>query len=118
MLKPAFAALLLLAGSALAAEPRTVILAVDQMTCAACPITGHKALSHVAGVARATVDLETHTATVTFDPAKTTAEALATAVTNAGYPARVLKNGGWGGFADGDKHPKMRVSYGVAHASG
>src|SRR2546429_5326437 len=54
MLKPAFAALLLLAGSALAAEPRTVTLAVDQMTCAACPITVHKALSHVAGVARAT----------------------------------------------------------------
>ena len=36
MLKPAFAALLLLAGSALAAEPRTITLAVDQMTCAAC----------------------------------------------------------------------------------
>ncbi len=94
MSKPAFAALLLLAGSALAAEPRTVTLAVDQMTCAACPITVHKALSHVAGVARATVDMETHTATVTFDPAKTTAEALAAAVTNAGYPAKVLKNGG------------------------
>ncbi|TLY67454.1 MAG: heavy-metal-associated domain-containing protein, partial [Gammaproteobacteria bacterium] len=74
-MKPAFAALLLLAGSALAAEPRTVTLAVDQMTCAACPITVHKALSHVAGVAQATVDMETHTATVTFDPAKTTAEA-------------------------------------------
>jgi len=56
MLKPAFAALLLLVGSALAAEPRTVTLAVDQMTCAACPITVHKALSHVAGVAQATVD--------------------------------------------------------------
>ncbi|TLY90905.1 MAG: hypothetical protein E6K38_14630 [Gammaproteobacteria bacterium] len=38
--------------------------------------------------------METHTATVTFDPAKTTAEALATAVTNVGYPAKVLKNGG------------------------
>jgi len=94
MLKPAFAALLLLAGSALAAEPRTVTLAVDQMTCAACPITVHKALLHVSGVAQAKVDMDTHTATVTFDPAKTTAEALATAVTNAGYPAKVLKNGG------------------------
>src|SRR5204863_447201 len=74
--------------------PLFVTLAVDQMTGAACPITVHKALSHVAGVAQATVDMETHTATVTFDPAKTTAEALATAVTNAGYPAKVLKNGG------------------------
>ena len=94
MLKPALTALLLLAGSALAAEARTVTLAVDQMTCAACPITVRKALSHVTGVAQATVDMETHTARVTFDPAKTTAEALATAVTNAGYPAKVLKNGG------------------------
>jgi periplasmic mercuric ion binding protein len=94
MLKPTFAALLLLAGSALAAEPRTVTLAVDHMTCAACPITVHKALSHVAGVVQATVDLEAHTATVTFDPAQTSAEALATAVTNAGYPAKVLTNGG------------------------
>ena len=93
MLKSTFAALLLLAGSALAAEPRTVTLAVDHMTCAACPITVHKALSHVTGVAQATVDLETHTATVTFDPAQTSAEALATAVTNAGYPAKVLTNG-------------------------
>ena len=94
MLKPALTALLLLAGSALAAEPRTVTLAVDQMTCAACPITVREALSHVTGVAQATVDMKSHTATVTFDPAKTTAEALATAVTNAGYPAKVLKNGG------------------------
>ena len=94
MLKSTFAALLLLAGSAVAAEPRTVTLAVDHMTCAACPITVHKALSHVTGVAQAKVDLETHTATVTFDPAQTSAEALATAVTNAGYPAKVLTNGG------------------------
>jgi periplasmic mercuric ion binding protein len=94
MLKPTLAALLLLAGSAVAAEPRTVTLAVDHMTCAACPITVHKALSHVAGVAQATVDLEAHTATVKFDPAQTSAEALATAVTNAGYPAKVLTNGG------------------------
>jgi mercuric ion binding protein len=93
MLKPAFASFLLLAGSALAAEPRTVTLAVDHMTCAACPITVRKALSHVAGVAQSTVDMKTHTATVTFDPAQTTAGALATAVSNAGFPAKVLANG-------------------------
>ena len=91
MLKPAFAALLLLAGSALAAEPRTVTLAVDQMTCAACPITVHKALSHVAGVAQATVDMETQTATVTFDPDKVTPAALIKATTNAGFPSSVRK---------------------------
>jgi mercuric ion binding protein len=86
--------LLLLGGSALAAEPRTVTLGVEQMTCAACPITVRKALSHVAGVTQSTVDLKAHTATVTFDPAETNPEALATAVSQAGFPAKVLRNGG------------------------
>jgi mercuric transport protein len=86
-------ALLLLAGSAFAAEPRTITLGVEHMTCAACPITVRKALSHVAGVAQSTVDMEAHTATVTFDPGKTTPEALAMAVSQAGFPAKVLRNG-------------------------
>ena len=86
-------ALLLLAGSALAAEPRTITLSVEHMTCAACPITVRKALSHVAGVAQSTVDMQSHTATVTFDPGKTAPEALAKAVSEAGFPAKVLRNG-------------------------
>ncbi len=86
-------ALLLLAGSALAAEPRTITLGVEHMTCAACPITVRKALSHVVGVTQSTVDMKSHTATVTFDPGKTTPEALATAVSEAGFPAKVLRNG-------------------------
>jgi periplasmic mercuric ion binding protein len=86
-------ALLLLAGPALAAEPRTITLSVEHMACAACPITVRKALSHVAGVAQSTVDMESHTAKVTFDPGKTTPEALAKAVSEAGFPAKVLRNG-------------------------
>jgi mercuric ion binding protein len=86
-------ALLLLAGSVLAAEPRTVTLGVEHMTCAACPITVRKALSHVSGVTQSTVDMTAHTATVTFDPARTTPEALATSVSQAGFPAKVLLNG-------------------------
>lgn len=91
MLKAGILSLLLLAGTTLAAEPRTVTLAVEQMTCAACPITVRKALSHVAGVSATKVDIEAHTATVTFDPAQTTPDALATAVSQAGYPAKVLR---------------------------
>lgn len=34
-----------------------------------------------------------HTATVTFDAAKTTPQALAAAVSRAGFPAKVLGNG-------------------------
>ena len=94
MLKAGLISLLLLSGSALAAEPRTVTLGVEHMTCAACPVTVRKALSQVPGVSASTVDMKTHTATVTFDPARTTPEALAAAVSNAGYPAKVLRNGG------------------------
>jgi hypothetical protein len=37
--------------------------------------------------------MKAHTATITFDPTRTTPEAFATAVSNAGFPARVLRNG-------------------------
>ena len=94
MMKAGMLSFLLLSGSPLAAEPRTVTLAVEHMTCAACPITVRKALSHVAGVSASTVDMQAHTATVTFDPTRTTPEALAAAVSQAGYPAKVLRNGG------------------------
>ena len=94
MMKAGMLSFLLLSGSALAAEPRTVTLGVEHMTCAACPITVRKALSHVAGVSASTVDMQAHTATVTFDPTRTTPEALAAAVSQAGYPAKVLRNGG------------------------
>jgi len=93
MFKAGLISFLLLSGSTLAAEPRTVTLGVEHMTCAACPITVRTALSHVAGVSASTVDTKAHTATVTFDPTRTTPEALATAVSNAGFPARVLRNG-------------------------
>jgi mercuric transport protein len=93
MNKAGLLALLLLAGSAFAAEPRTVTLGVEHMTCAACPITVRKALSHVAGVSASMVDMKAHTTTVTFDPTRTSPEALATAVSQAGFPAKVLPNG-------------------------
>ncbi len=93
MNKAGLLALLSLAGSAVAAEPRTITLGVEHMTCAACPITVRKALSQVAGVTQSTVNLNTHTATVTFDPGQTTPAALATAVSQAGFPAKVLRGG-------------------------
>ena len=93
MNKAGLLSLLLLAGSALAAEPRTVTLGVEHMTCATCPITVRKALSHVDGVIQSTVDMNAHTATVTFDAGRTNPEALATAVSQAGFPAKVLHSG-------------------------
>jgi periplasmic mercuric ion binding protein len=94
MTRAGLISLLFLAGPAFSAEPRTVTLGVEHMTCAACPVTVRKALSHVAGVSASTVDMKAHTATVTFDPTRTSPEALATAVSQAGFPAKVLSNGG------------------------
>jgi len=68
---------------------QTVTLDVKNMTCAVCPITVKKALTKVAGVAQATVDFESKTATVTYDPKKTDTQALIKATTDAGYPSTV-----------------------------
>ena len=62
---------------------------IEQMTCAACPITVKKAMSKVSGVSSVDVDFQAKTATVTFDPSLTNADAIASASTNAGYPAKL-----------------------------
>jgi len=70
---------------------QTVTLKVENMTCAACPITVRKALEKVPGVAKVKTDFETKSATVTFDPAKTTLEALTRATTEAGFPSALAR---------------------------
>lgn len=79
-----------LAGAATAAT-KTVTLAVENMTCAACPITVKKALNKVAGVAKTEVSYEHQEAVVTFDDAKTSVEALIQATTDAGYPSSLKR---------------------------
>ena len=71
------------------AATKTVTLSVPSMTCATCPITVKKALSKVAGVQKIEVSLEKREAIVTFDDAKTNADALTKATANAGYPSSV-----------------------------
>lgn len=66
---------------------RTVVFAVENMTCAACPITVRKAIAKVKGVKSVSVDFDAKTATVVFDPAVATREQIGAASTNAGYPA-------------------------------
>lgn len=73
-------------GAVLAAE-RTVIFAVENMTCASCPFIVQQSMAAVKGVDRVRVSLEKKTATVTFDDAKTTPDAIAAASTKAGFPA-------------------------------
>ncbi len=74
---------------AAAGNTQTVVLDVQNMTCAVCPITVRKALQKVPGVTGAKVDIEKKTATVHFDPDKANVAMLVTATTNAGYPSTV-----------------------------
>ena len=57
MRKLLFAALLALPLGVLAADPQTVVLDVQNMTCELCPITVKKALDKVPGVAATKIDL-------------------------------------------------------------
>lgn len=78
--------------NAVVVQSKTVTLDVPGMTCKFCPITIRKALEKVPGVIEAKADYETKTATVTFDPDKTTVEQLTTATKNAGYPSTLKQN--------------------------
>ena len=82
-----FAVVLLAASSACAAE-RSVTLAVQNMTCATCPIAVRIAIRGVAGVKDVSVDFAKRTALITFDDAVATIEQLADASRLAGFPAR------------------------------
>ena len=73
------------------AAPQTVTLSVPDMSCAACPITVKKALSRVEGVNEVDVSFEKLEATVTFDDAKTTVQALTQATADAGYPSDIKR---------------------------
>ncbi len=61
------------------------ILPIGGMTCASCVRRVERALSKVEGVQSAGVNLATERATVKYDPALVTTNALRTAVENAGY---------------------------------
>ncbi len=84
-----FPAVLFAAGAAFAAT-RTVTLAVEHMTCPACPAIVHKTLARLPGVEKVAVSLGKKTATVTYDNAKTTLAQLEAATRNAGYPSHPL----------------------------
>ena len=73
------------------AAPQTVTLSVPGMNCVTCPITVKKALTKVAGVDKAEINLDRREAKVSFDDAKTTAQALMQATKDAGYPSSLAR---------------------------
>lgn len=84
------AAVLLASGAAYAGQ-QTVTLAVENMTCAACPFIVKKSLAAVPGVSKAEVSFEAKSATVTFDDQKTDADRLTEATAKAGYPSKLKR---------------------------
>src|SRR6476659_7770903 len=65
-----------------------VLLPIEGMTCASCVRRVEKALGKVPGVASAAVNLATEQATVQYDPATATLDAMRAAVEGAGYGVR------------------------------
>lgn len=68
---------------------RQSVFAIENMTCALCPVTVRKAIERVRGVKTVSVDFDAKTATVVYNPAVATPAAIAAASTNAGYPATI-----------------------------
>ena len=63
----------------------TATLDVKGMSCQGCVASVTRVLKGVSGVDDAQVTLKPGTATVTYDPARTSRDALKTAIENAGY---------------------------------
>ncbi|MGH6854804.1 MAG: cation transporter [Aestuariivirga sp.] len=80
----------LLAQPAFAAE-RSATFSVSNMTCPLCPITVRSAISRVQGVISVEVNGDLAHATVVYDDAQATTDAIAAASANAGYPATVIQ---------------------------
>ncbi len=60
---------------------------LEGMTCASCALTVRTAAQHVDGVVGARVSFDDAKAWVTYDPARTNPQAIADAITRAGYRA-------------------------------
>jgi len=63
----------------------TVTLKVGGMTCGGCVASVTRVLKATPGVDNAVVRLDSASATVTFDPARTSVPALKSAIVDAGY---------------------------------
>jgi len=68
---------------------QTRIIKIDGMTCGGCVASVHAATCEIDGLDIITVDLADNLATVSFDDSKTSAEAIASAIEEAGFDATV-----------------------------
>src|SRR5262249_21742415 len=66
-----------------------VVLLVEGMHCATCPVTVRVTLQKLDGIKIVNVSMKDGKAIVEYDPVKVTPDRMAKAVTDAGYPTRV-----------------------------
>jgi len=77
----------IIASPAVMAADRTIILAVNNMDCAACPSIVKGSLEAVPGITKVAVSYKDKTATIVYDDAKANVNQLTSATTKAGYPS-------------------------------
>lgn len=68
---------------------QTRIIKIDGMTCGGCVASVYNATADIDGLGDISIELADNQATVTFDDSKTSAEAIATAIDDAGFDATV-----------------------------
>ncbi|MGO1400193.1 MAG: heavy-metal-associated domain-containing protein [Moraxellaceae bacterium] len=71
---------------------QTRIIQIDGMTCGGCVASVYAATGEIDGLDTMTVDLADNQATVTFDDSMTSAEAIASAIDDAGFDATVASS--------------------------
>ena len=79
-------------------EPVTKSFTVTGMTCGNCERHVRQAAQKVPGVTSVQVDRPANRATVSFDPAQTSPEAIAAAITAAGYDTTPSSGGASGAW--------------------
>jgi mercuric ion binding protein len=73
------------------ATPKSVTLAVPEMTCSTCPVTIKKALTKEQGVTSVTVRYDKKELIVSFDEAKTTPDAIMKSTAAVGFPSQIAR---------------------------
>lgn len=71
---------------------QTRIIKIDGMTCGGCVASVYNATADIDGLDDMSVELAANQATVTFDDSKTSIEAIAEAIDDAGFDATVANS--------------------------
>ena len=81
--------LVLLSSLGIVAAEKTIKIDIEGMTCPLCTMTIKKNLKNQAGVLKAKVRLNTHTATVTYEESKGETQTLLKAIEEVGYKGKI-----------------------------